>query len=404
MCRPITAVSILTLTALLVACESRIDSPPAEPAVPAEATPPSVITTQSPSGLPAFEDYPVTEMFTGTEAEVDLASHPEAKMFQTRLTEDPGYDNRFAGHYRVVQVGCGTACQGIWITDMIDGSVHFLETASSGVAYRPDSRLIVVNDPAFFEEMLETSTIAEVEEYMEIYGPPIYWLEVDGEFELLMGPRSVDIDPLSGELVAQYCGNNGKVRSAGFSADGKYFVLADAIDGFPLQPEARIFVVEVASNDCVPGGCESMEGDWDSDDHELAVLSRLEESTAPLRQDLGLVPPQPIQRFAPRPLTDEISAYDLGDQTVEVLLRQDSAGDVGERQSSLELEVRAGDTVQQLDSLDRYREGVFGYRLRDLFLSPDGKSIAIVVEMHYEILGHAPSDYCRYMVETVRLD
>lgn len=406
------AAFILALLVGMAACEREDDAPLATPP---PATAPTPAPKTATTALPTFEEYPATEIFTGTPAEVDLASHPDAAMFRTRLSEDPGYDTRFAGHYRIREIGCGTACQGIFAMDLIDGSVSFLYTASSGVAYRPDSRLIVMNDPAFFEEMLETATVAEVEEYMAIYGAPEYWLEVEGEFERI-GPEGVGIDPVTRQLVGTtrpaadavgaeeaYCGFNGEIRGAGFSADGRYFVLADAIGGFPLQPEARIFVVEVASNDCVPGGCQSLEGDWDSDADEIAVLSRLEASTAPLREGLGLVPPQDAQRFAPRSLGEDLVAYDIGDRTVEVLLRQDTVGDIGEWKSSLELEIRAGETVRELDSLDDYREGIFGYRLRDLYLSSDGKSIAIVVEMHYEILGHAPSDYCRYMVETATL-
>jgi hypothetical protein len=108
-------------------------------------------------------------------------------------------------------------------------------------------------------------------------------------------------------------------------------------------------------------------------------------------------------RIALRKITGDLVAYDLDDRTIEVLLRQDTIGDIGEWQSSLQLELRAGDTVHKLDSLERYRDEVEAYRLGDLYLSPDGTSVAIIVEMRYEILGHAPSTYCRYMVETVDL-
>lgn len=146
--------------------------------------------------LPRFEDYPALAIFTGAPAAVNLASHPDAKMFRTRLTETPVSDTRFAGHYRIVEFGCGTACQSVWAVDLIDGSVFSLFTASSGVAYRPDSRLIVMNDPAFFEEMLETAGIAEVEEYMTTYGAPEFWLEEAGAFRRI-GPDEVRIDPAS---------------------------------------------------------------------------------------------------------------------------------------------------------------------------------------------------------------
>jgi hypothetical protein len=394
------AAFVFALLVGMAACKREEDAPIATP--PPAAPIPATTTRSATISLPKFEDYPAPEIFAGTPAAVNLASHPDAEMLRTQLTEDPGYETRFAGHYRVVEIGCGTACQAIWAVDLIDGSVFSLFTASSGVAYRPDSRLIVMNDPAFFEEMLETASVAVVEEYMATYGAPVFWLEEEGEFEWI-GPEGVRIDPVSGELEAEYCGINGEIRSAGFSPDGNYFVLTDAIGGFPLLPEARIFVVEVATNDCAPGGCESLEGEFDSEDDEDVVLSRLEESTSPLRERLGLVPPQATKRFAPRSLAEDLFAYDIGDQSIEVLLRQDNVGDIGDRKSSLQLEVRAGGIVRELDSLEHYRDEIVGYRLGDLYLSPDGKSIAIVVEMKYEILGHAPSTYCRYMVETVSL-
>ena len=156
----------------LTACE-REDAAP-ESAAPTEVVAPASTPTETSDDnlLPAFEDYPAVKMFDGTPAEVNLASHPDASMFRTRLSESPPYETRFAGHYRIVEIGCGTVCQSIWAVDLIDGSVYSLFTAGSGVAYRPDSRLIVKNDPAFFTEMLDTTTVAEVQGYMATYGEP----------------------------------------------------------------------------------------------------------------------------------------------------------------------------------------------------------------------------------------
>ena len=404
---------VVAVMVILASCEREDDEPTATTST--EAATPATTETAAGVLLPTYEDYPAVETFDGTPAQVNLASHPDANMFRTRLAEIPPYETRFAGHYRIVEIGCGTACQSIWAVDLIDGSVYSLFTASSGVAYRPDSRLIVKNDPAFFTEMLDTTTVAEIQGYMETYGEPEFWLEEDAQFERI-GPDAVVMDTFSKKIVGvdrpsedatdprgAFCGINGKIRSAGFSVDSKFFVLADTIGGFPLQPEARIFVVDVASNNCVAGGCDAMQGDWESEDDQNVVLSRLEKSTLNLRERLGLVPPQGAKRFAPRELKDELVAYDLGEQTIEVLLRQDTVGDIGDRKSSLRLEVRASDTVHELDSLERYRDEVEGYRLRDLYVSPDGTIVAIIVEMRYEILGHAPTTYCRFMVETASL-
>ena len=373
------------------------------------------IAISSATTLPQFEDYHVAKIFIGTPAKANLASHPDAKKIRTRLSKFSMDNTQYAGHYRIVEIGCGTQCVSIWAVDRIDGSIFFLFTASSGVAYRPDSHLIVKNDPAFFEEMLDTTTVTEVEDYMATYGAPEYWLEHEGKFEPI-SPKQVRVDPDSRKLVAMSqsyeevdkaseanCGINGNIRNAGFSQEGKYFVLADAIDGFPLLPEARIFVVEVTSNECVSGGCQSLEGEFESDDDQNSVLKRLEKSTFLLRKNLGLTRPYEAERIVPNSFANGLVSYDIGEQTIEVLLQQKNIGDMGDRKSSLQLEVRAGNAVRKLDSIDKYRNNIVSYRLGDLYLSPNGKSIAIIVEMKYEILGHAQSTYCRYMSETFTL-
>lgn len=152
--------------------------------------------------LPRFEDYPAAPIFAGTPAKVNLASHPDAKKFRTALTEPFTPQQRFAGHYRIVEIGCGTSCQAIFAVDLVDGSVRSLFVASSGVAYRPDSRLIVRNDPATYYEMLETMSAKEVEPLMAMYGMPEFWLEHAGKFERI-GPKELRIDPVSKRIVAK---------------------------------------------------------------------------------------------------------------------------------------------------------------------------------------------------------
>src|ERR1700722_13939823 len=74
------------------------------------------------AGTPRFEDYPVTELFTGTPA-TPILSTPKQRMYRTRIrngvlkgegvfgdgrTERPRPN--FAGHYIVVEVMCGAPC------------------------------------------------------------------------------------------------------------------------------------------------------------------------------------------------------------------------------------------------------------------------------------------------------
>ena len=151
--------------------------------------------------LPQFKDYPA-ESFTGKPAKVNLASHPDARMFWTALTAPPEKGTRFAGHYRIVAIGCGTNCGRYWAVDLIDGVVHSLFLASYGVAFRPDSRLIVANDPAEYEALLKDMSVQEVEDVMKTYGPPVFWVEEQGKFKKI-GPTRLGIDPVRKQILVK---------------------------------------------------------------------------------------------------------------------------------------------------------------------------------------------------------
>lgn len=157
---------------------------------------------ENPQALPRFEDYPAAPIFTGKPAKVNLASHPGAKKFRMALTEAPAEETRCAGHYRIVAIGCGTSCESVWAVDLINGAVFSLFTASYGAVFRPDSRLIVENDPAEYEALLKESSVAEVESLMKTYGPPKFWVEDQGKFKKI-GPTKLRIDPVSKKVVAE---------------------------------------------------------------------------------------------------------------------------------------------------------------------------------------------------------
>jgi hypothetical protein len=160
-----------------------------------------VVGTALGADLPRFEAYPAGRPFVGTPAPVNLASHPEARRFKTRLTEPFQDDTRFAGHYRIVEIGCGSSCQNIWAIDLIHGTVYNLFVASYGVAFRPDSRLIIKHDPAVYEDLLKEQPLAQVEEQMKSYGPPEFWIEEQGKFKNI-GPARLRIDPVTKRIVA----------------------------------------------------------------------------------------------------------------------------------------------------------------------------------------------------------
>lgn len=149
---------------------------------------------------PRFEDYPA-EVFIGTPAPVNLASHPGASMFRSALTRGDGEGPQFAGHYRVVEIGGGTACQAFWAVDLVDGTVRRLFVASYGAVFRPDSRLIVANDPREYLSMLDSTPIADVEAMMKTYGPPAFYVEERGRL-MTIGSFDAGLDALRAHVTA----------------------------------------------------------------------------------------------------------------------------------------------------------------------------------------------------------
>lgn len=74
-------------------------------------------------GLPTFKDYPVKEIFRGKVVKARIKS-PEAKTYRTVITQEAKKGPNFAGHYTIVQWGCGTACSGFAIVDAKTGDVY----------------------------------------------------------------------------------------------------------------------------------------------------------------------------------------------------------------------------------------------------------------------------------------
>jgi hypothetical protein len=69
-----------------------------------------------------FEAFPVGKRFTGKPAPVLLASR-EARRFRTAISERASDPPNFAGHYLVVDIGCGAACVQFFIVDLMTGKV-----------------------------------------------------------------------------------------------------------------------------------------------------------------------------------------------------------------------------------------------------------------------------------------
>jgi hypothetical protein len=91
------------------------------------------------AGTPRFEDYPVTEVFSGTPA-APILSTPETRKYKTRIQNgvSTGADvwigswknpirrkgPNFAGHYFIIRWGCGSQCVMMATVDAKTGNVY----------------------------------------------------------------------------------------------------------------------------------------------------------------------------------------------------------------------------------------------------------------------------------------
>src|SRR2546426_3496972 len=71
---------------------------------------------------PRFEDFPMEKRFIGKPVRVHLVSR-ESRRFRTAIKGESLKPPNFAGHYRVVEIGCGTACVQFFVIDSRTGQV-----------------------------------------------------------------------------------------------------------------------------------------------------------------------------------------------------------------------------------------------------------------------------------------
>jgi hypothetical protein len=104
-------------------------------------------------GEPQFEKYAVSEIYQGKVATVDFLAYPEAAQFRTVIRTGASKGANFAGHYAVIEWGCGTSCQDHAIVDVVNGKlVVFGLQSFYGVTYNLNSSLLVANPAANLPE------------------------------------------------------------------------------------------------------------------------------------------------------------------------------------------------------------------------------------------------------------
>jgi hypothetical protein len=99
--------------------------------------------------IPKFSNYPARVVRVRRPAKVQLRSAPDTYCFRTMLRRTAREGQRFAGHYAWTRWGCGTSCARIGIVDLVSGRAYVSPffVPGVGITTRPDSRLMLVNDP-----------------------------------------------------------------------------------------------------------------------------------------------------------------------------------------------------------------------------------------------------------------
>jgi hypothetical protein len=112
--------------------------------------------TQTPT--PRFEEYPVTAVFHGKPAVPILATGQGG--YRTRILEGAPKGPNFAGHFTIVELGCGSGCISFEMVDAVSGRLYptkpfvglgipYKGAAAGreykGLEYRLDSSLLIAD-------------------------------------------------------------------------------------------------------------------------------------------------------------------------------------------------------------------------------------------------------------------
>jgi len=91
---------------------------------PAAKAPVADTMTVAQEKLPAFDDYPVDNQFEGKPALPHIVTK-EASLYRTAIKEQAANGPNFAGHYTIIEIGCGAACAQFAVVDARTGDVLF---------------------------------------------------------------------------------------------------------------------------------------------------------------------------------------------------------------------------------------------------------------------------------------
>ena len=105
-----------------------------------------------------FDNYKVDKVYKGRLAPPNFNTDPNAKYYNTKIVEGCKAEGvNFAGHYKIVDWGCGTMCQEMAVVDRISGQIIYSQIpfdkvdGHSGISYKIDSRMLIINTEALSE-------------------------------------------------------------------------------------------------------------------------------------------------------------------------------------------------------------------------------------------------------------
>ena len=113
-----------------------------------------------------WANYKVDKIYKGKLMAPNFSTDPDAKHFITRIKDgckETGVN--FAGHYTIIEWGCGALCQEMAIVDRITGQIIYSQIpfdtvdGHSGTTYKIDNRMLIIN----------TEALSEFDEYESVY-------------------------------------------------------------------------------------------------------------------------------------------------------------------------------------------------------------------------------------------
>jgi predicted secreted protein len=214
-------------------------------------------------------------------------------------------------------------------------------------------------------------------------------------------------------LSTIFAGDVAHFINLGFSPDSRIFMFAQhGIAEGDGAPFADIFTVDVPGNDFVAGGLRSATYDVTispGQDGLGALLTLLPEAAPIVRSHRvshlrqGRLVYLLVNGETERDRI-EFRDFENGDRyTVAMTQNLRGSGQSGSAAFHLDVTTRFANGVEGTHRVGRpgfYRDGVNRYRIRQILLSPDERSLVIVVE---RITDTASGQRIRYMVETVRV-